>query len=189
MTTTDQMKEKIQQAERAVENMTDVNLKTKAFEVILNNLLSDKSAAKSTSGPEVTSSEKDADFSISKLQKISELNEDQLAQLVEFDENDFTIIASVPGKLETAKQQNATLLILAVMNYVYGSKEMNTTILRKKLTDMGIGSLTNLSTNLKSFENYIVKKGDVKDVTYRITTPGLKKAIELMKNLVGVKND
>lgn len=187
----EKIKEKIKVAEKAVENVLDPSLKSKAFEVVLNNLLKVRGPeARSEINTNVIPNENHS-FSIKKLCQESNLNEQQLKQIFEFENDKFTIITNIPGNKESRRQQNASLVILTVTNYLYGSKEIKTSELKEYLRDLGIRSLVNLSTHLKSFENYILKKGrgGGKNVIYRITTPGLMKGIELIRQMAGEINE
>ena len=123
--------------------------------------------------------------SIEKLAQKTDLTVEELKHIFDFEENDVRIIHPVEGK-ESERQLNATILYLTVYKYCFGLEEIDSGDLRKKLTDLGIGSLVNLSSNLKRYKNYIVHKMSAwgaTDTSYRITIPGELRGIKLIKEL------
>jgi hypothetical protein len=52
---------------------------------------------------------------------------------------------------------------------------------------LGIKSLVNLSTNLSEYKQFILPKGKPKskEFSYEITLPGIKKGLEIIKELSG----
>jgi len=92
----------------------------------------------------------------------------------------------IEGKSEGEKQLNSTLCILTAKKYFYGDGSILSQELRVKLKKLGIKSLANLSKNLAKYPNYLicnVTKGS-KSSSYEITIPGIKRGLELIKNLV-----
>lgn len=127
--------------------------------------------------------------SVEKLAQKTDLTVEELKHIFDFEENDVRIIHPVEGK-ESERQLNATLLYLTVYKYCFGLEEIDSGDLRKKLTDLGIGSLVNLSSNLKRYKNYLVHKMTARgttDTSYRITIPGELYGIKIIKEL-GNKN-
>ncbi len=124
--------------------------------------------------------------SVEKLAQKTDLTVEELKHIFDFEENDVRIIHPVEGKSEGERQLNATLLYLTVYKYCFGLEEINSGDLRKKLTDLGIGSLVNLSSNLKRYKNYLVHKMSARgatDTSYRITIPGEIRGIKIIKEL------
>lgn len=188
MIETGEIKEFIKRAEESVESMNDEKLKLKAFEVVLNNLMkpsegiiisSEKIKSEELNNKEISM------FSKDNLLNNLELSETQLNNIVEFDGDNFRILPPIKGKSEGEKQKKASLIILTNKYYCYGAREIETAELRNNLQDMGIKSLKNMATHLKNFENYIIKKGKPGSsaTLYRITDPGLKEGLRLIKEL------
>ena len=126
------------------------------------------------------------DGSIQKLAEKVGMKEEELKHIFEFEERDVRIISQTEGKSESQRQLNATLLYLTVYKFCFGLKEIRSSELRRKLEDLGIHSLVNLSTNLKQNKNCIWHKMDRRGETstcYRITTPGEIEGLRLIKNM------
>jgi len=110
------------------------------------------------------------------------INIDVLKEIVYFDDSGFTIITEVTGKDNKEKQINATLLILTINDICYGNNSVKSQDLKAKLEYLGIRSLVNLSTNLKTIKNYIIpdgKSGSL-DYSYKITLPGKKEGLRIL---------
>jgi len=191
------LKEKIKIAEESVKDMHDAELKKKAFEVILNKLINvtpDKHTKKqepSPSEPKNVGEESVTKiFEPNKLADASGLSVEELGNIVDFDGNDFHVVAQIPGKSFSEQQKNAALLIITANYYCTGDREYDAGKLRKRLEDLGIKSLVNMATILQGFENYFVKKGEKGSrlTAYRITNPGLQEGIKLIKE-IGGKNE
>ncbi len=192
MIETGEIKEFIKKSEESVEGVNDEKLRLKAFEVVLNNLIKSSIEEKNISYSEKPKSKDVVNKSMDKLNKDNLLNalnmsDIQLNNIVDFDDNDFRILPRIQGKSEAKRQQQATLIILTVKYYCYDDREINTSELKNKLRNMGIKSLENMATNLKDFENYIIKKGEQRSpaTLYRVTDPGIKEGLKLIKELGG----
>ena len=125
------------------------------------------------------------------LQKLKEKTNagDKIDHIFDFDKHDVRLIHPIISEnvSESIKQYKATLLYLMALKYCYGLHEISSRELRKKLEDLGLKSLVNLSTNLKSFSSFIVHKKGAKgntDTSYKITIPGEMEAIRIIKDLV-----
>lgn len=124
--------------------------------------------------------------SIQELVNKLSIKEEDLKHIFEFGETDIRIIAPIGGKSESRRQLNATLLYLTIYKFCFDLKEIRSTELRRKLLDLGIQSLVNLSTNLKQNQNYIWHRMDQRGDTttsYRITTPGEIEGLRLIKEM------
>lgn len=190
------IKELIQKAEKSVEDMGDEKLKLKAFEVVLNNLMKSSNEEKANSYsklPGFSELPKSGELINKQINKLSEdnllnklnISNTQLNSIIDFDGDDFRILPRIQGNSEAEKQKKASLIIITIKYYCYGSKEINTVELKNKLQDMGIKSLNNMATHLKDYENYMVKKGKQgsPETSYRITDPGLNEGLKLIKEL------
>lgn len=191
---------KIRAAEEAVKEIKDSELKKKAFEIVLNRLLlsveektvTEKSEPREEKNSQDSRSETDGkkEFNPTKLIEATKLTAEQLGNVIDFDEGNFHVVATIPGKSYADQQKNAALLVLTANYYCSGEREYDAGKLRKRLEDLGIKSLMNMATILKNYENHFVKKGDAgsRSTVYRITNPGLQEGINLMKRL-GEKRD
>lgn len=192
----EKIKEKIKIAEETVKDMQDAELKKKAFEVILNKLITpeievpsrkqnntqQQEEIKNQDSTEKTPSQ---DFNPEKLTEATGMPIDRLGSVIDFDGNDFHVVAQIPGKSHSEKQKNAALVIITTNYYCTGNRDYDAGKLRKRLEDLGIKSLVNMATILQNFENYFVKKGEQgsKSTAYRITNPGLQEGIKLIRQL------
>ncbi|MFH1774527.1 MAG: hypothetical protein ABH874_06175 [Methanobacteriota archaeon] len=124
------------------------------------------------------------DQGIKKLAADAGITEEQLKHVFDFEEEDLNLIAAIEGN-EAEKQCRATICILTALDYCYGKDIIESKILRKKLEKLGISSLNNLSTNLAKFANFIVPKGEPgsPNFCYKITLPGKKKGLEIIREL------
>lgn len=123
-----------------------------------------------------------------RLREFSEeigIDVEQLKYVFHFGEEDLTLIAVIKGKKENERQLKATLCILTGYHYYYGEDEIRSQELRKKLRWSGIRSLTNLNSNLKRHRELLIPKGKPgsPEFRYQIIYPGIKKGIEIIKEL------
>lgn len=190
--TEEKLKEKIALAEKSVESVKDEKLKAKAFEIVLNSLLSEKvTKSSNTQNKPKPSGIKDSleGFIVLHPSNLADTLGVELAELsniIDFTENEFRIIVNIPGKSEGDKQRNASLIILTVLYYCKNQRDIKSSDLRDILRDLGIGSLVNMATNLKIDSSYWVLKGEPssKLFYYRITTPGIQKGLEIIKSML-----
>lgn len=117
---------------------------------------------------------------IKKLSKATRLDEDQLKYVFHFDGDGFTIIAPIKGN-QAEKQLKATLCTLTVNDCMYGKNDITSGDLRSILEELGIGSLTNLSTNLRSQRQFIIAKNS----NYKLTHPGKAEGLNIIRELYG----
>jgi hypothetical protein len=124
---------------------------------------------------------------IEKLSKDAGIPEERVRHVFDFEDEDLNLIATVEGKNEDEKQFKATVCILTAYHYCYGRDEIKSQDLRKKLAWLDIKSLVNLSTNLAKYKRFIIPKGKPRspEFSYKITIPGIKKGLEIIKELSG----
>jgi len=122
---------------------------------------------------------------IEKLSGDAGISEEQLRSVFDFEEEDLSLIATVEGKNEAEKQFKATICILTAYHYCYDRDETRSQDLRKKLEWLGIKSLGILSANLAKYKQLIRPKGKSRSpqFAYKITYPGIKKGLEIIKGL------
>lgn len=115
------------------------------------------------------------------------IGEEELIETIYFENGSYKIIAEIDGKTNKKKMLNATLLILTINDICYGSNRIRTQDLKKKLEYLGIGSLANLSTNMKSVKRFVIPDGKrgSKEYGYKLTLPGRKEGIRLLSELTG----
>ncbi len=107
-----------------------------------------------------------------------------LNEIYEIENEDVNINLALPNKMESEKQEIASLLILACGYYCFGSATIAASSLNKKLKWLGIKSTSNLKKNL-AVHGYFetVGKAGSNNFQYKITFPGVQKAVELIKQL------
>jgi len=114
------------------------------------------------------------------------VDEEDLYKIFDFDEK-IHLLVQPKGKNEGEKQLKASLIILTAYNHYFNKREISSSDLIRMLEDVGIGSLVNLSTNLKEHRDLIIhkkgKRGSTK-TSYRITIPGLHEGYLLIKELL-----
>ena len=127
---------------------------------------------------------------LEKFSKDVGISEEQLMYIFNFGEDDLGLITVIKGKKESEKQIKATLCILTAYHYCYDSDEIRSQDLRKKLEWLGITSLVHLSLNLTKYKQFIISRGVPKspNFSYKITYPGIKKGLEIIKELSDAQN-
>jgi len=113
-----------------------------------------------------------------------------LNEIYEIENEDVNINLALPNKKESEKQEIASLLILACSYYCFGSDTIAASSLNKKLKWLGIKSISNLKKNL-TVHGYLetVGKAGSNNFQYKITFPGVQKAVELIKQLKNGKDE
>lgn len=185
--------ESIELAKKLVEHMKDDEYKMKSFEVILNNLLENKSSSKKIKEDEISLHEKEIvpTKKIKGIKKLIEdvnVSEEQFYSLFDIEGTKANILDPPKGKNSSEEQFMNSTLLLILNYYLTGSYEMSSSILRKRLEEHGVGSLVNLSTNLNIKKRYILRKAGKKGNTntfYKLTFPGIKGGLHLIKKLAG----
>ena len=115
------------------------------------------------------------------------ISQDKLKETIYFDKGDFIILSEIEGENNIEKQINATLLILTISDICYNDNSMKTQDIRRKLEYMGISSLTNLSTNLKTIKTYLISYGRSTASGYKLTLPGKKSGIKILTDICNNK--
>jgi len=181
-----EIKKKIQLAKQSVADIEEP-FKTKAFEVILSNLL------KTTEGEKVrgiathpikvkTKGTKTLDQKIAELAKAANVDASKMKDIFEFEGDNVIFIGKVEGK-EVEKQVKISECLLAAHKVVYGKTWVESSILCKALDDYGVGSLANLAKNLGKCSSDIRTKGKGRWKKYKLTQQGFENALALIKQL------
>lgn len=126
------------------------------------------------------------DTGIENLVKYLGVEKTDILRILEFDE-DINFLVVVPGENNEERQLKSTLVLLLCYFYYYGTDRILANSLIKKLEDLGIKSLVNLSTYLQKYPQYIIhkkgKKGSIINY-YKITLPGREYAKEILLSLI-----
>jgi len=182
---TEEIKEKIQLAMSLVEGVPEP-FKTKAFEVILSNLLEGVLPKKAShilhEETKVTEATRNIEPKIQKLAELVGTEVRQLKDIFQFEENRPIFIGRVNGT-EAEKQVQICRLVIFVLKEVYGQEWVEGSFLWKILQDYGIGSLENLATNLKARENEFRMMGQKRGRKYKLTEPGRQNALQSLRQL------
>ena len=183
----EEIKKKIQLAMNSVKDVPEP-FKTKAFEVILSNLLIEFSPKKPLPSTHTEKRPIEGEVSVeekmAKLAKIANLEVNQLKDIFHFGEKEPVFIGRVDGT-EAEKQAQICRFLLLASHEVYGIEWVESSFLWKTLQDYGIGSLGNLATNIAKRENEFRAMGRGKGRKYKLTEQGRQNAIESLKQLVG----
>lgn len=184
---TKEIKEKIQLAITLVEDVPEP-FKTKAFEVVLSNLLEGFLPKKTRplfpkEAKESRETAQSIEDKIERLAKIVDIEVSQLKDIFQFEEKEPIFIGRVEGT-EAEKQVQACRLIILVSKEVYEQEWVDGSFLWKVLKDLGIGSLDNLSRNLKSREDEFRMMGQKTGKKYKLTEPGRRNALQSLRQLV-----
>jgi len=125
---------------------------------------------------------------IQKFAKDVGISVENLRKVFDFGETNLSLIAIIDGKGEEEKQLKAALCILTAYHYFLSRDDIVAENLRDKIKNLGIKSLTNLSTYLRRYPNFIIcnVRSGSNTSTYKITYPGIKRGLELIKELSGV---
>lgn len=122
---------------------------------------------------------------IKKLSEAAALSKDTLKNIFHFEDDYIILLCNIEGKNEAEKQLKATLVILTAYNHLYDKDRILSKDLVDKLKYLGIGSLVNLSTNLRKYRQYIIPLGKQgsSNFSYKITHPGIQKGLEIINEL------
>lgn len=184
------MKKAITIASEAVKDMEDKELKLKSYEVILNNLLKDKSNADVAA--KISHSAQDTDIgSYDLLAKKLDLKE--TAKIKDFVEIGEEIRIFPQIRRENAIEEQALFLTiyLSIGKVCFDQVEISSSELREVLARHQIQSINNLSTNAKKISRFIIHKsgkvGSTK-TSYRITHEGISYGLSLLKKIIEGEN-
>jgi len=127
------------------------------------------------------------------ISKILNLSEDNIRKIVFVRENDATLIDTKFINTKSIKelQLNTSLAILLIYKYIFNLEKCPSSLLRKKLSLLGVKSLVNLTTNLHKYPEYVLhdagKVGSI-DNYFFLTQPGEEKIKILIKEYLEAKN-
>lgn len=107
---------------------------------------------------------------------------EQLQNVVEFEKEKFHLIKALPFPSMKEKQQKASLIILTVGKLCYGVDEMRATEISSIMENIGVSS-ANYAYAMSQIRQEVLGKGAGKGTVYRITIPGVKKGLEIIKEI------
>ncbi|MBE2228385.1 MAG: hypothetical protein IAE93_13605 [Ignavibacteria bacterium] len=138
---------------------------------------------------EISIVNKESTGSISKLAEALNTTDEQLKLILDLDANDFRIIKNIEAAKLPEKQYIMTICILTISNYLFKRDYLPTKDLISQLENHGIDK-SNLNRTLKAFTEHVVAKGKKgsSDYVYKITTPGLIKGKEILKQMLKSTN-
>jgi len=118
------------------------------------------------------------------LAKSCRITIDQLHNVFDFVGDGVSFIVPLSGS-ENEKQETGCMCILAAHEVVYGREWIESTTLKETLRQAGVGSLTNLSTMLKSRTQTFRMKAvaEKKKTPYKLTDIGKRDAFERIRRL------
>lgn len=181
---TKEIKDKIQLAITLVEDVPEP-FKTKAFEVILSNLLEGSLPKKTPpsfpkeakESSEIVQSLEDK---IERLAKIADIEVSRLKDIFQFEEKEPMFIGRVEGT-EAERQAQISRLMILVCKEVYGKEWVEGSFLWKVLGDYGVGSLQHLARNLERRENEFRMMGQGRGRKYKLTEQGRQNAVASLR--------
>jgi len=178
-------KEKIDIAKKAVEGQAEP-YKTEAFKIILSKLLNSDSkypSGDSAGLPSDEGADVDNDNPLQKFANEIGINKNDLMNVIDFTNNELSLLR-VKG--EGTKEQNfySAIIILAFWKVVCKDEPFISNVKFSPISKYGIPT-NHLSKNLKQkeYKEFIITKGKKKAIKYRITTKGIQKAYEIIREL------
>lgn len=180
------IKEKFELAKKIVQGEKDPFM-TEGFKIILQKLLDSEDISKSgfSSEPQNNQNADKSDPMVI-LANYIKIKKDDLMNVIHFQDNEL-ILLKVKGVNTTEQNFYTAIIILTFWKIGKKVEFLSNVKLGHPMSRYGL-STKNLSTNLKKdeFKEYVVPKGKGKSKEYRITTKGVQKAIEIIKELSGV---
>ena len=112
----------------------------------------------------------------------------KLMEIFHIENEDITVLINLKNKKYREQHFEYVILLLTASNYCLGRNSIETNILKEKFKKMGIKSLQNLSSNLKSYDNYLMTEGEVgsSHFVYKISFKGLQKGIEVINQYLRI---
>lgn len=180
------MKKAIVLATEAVKGMEDEDLKLKSYEVILNNLLKEKSDVK-VANIISTPKEKFNEGSYNLLNsRLNIKDEDKIKDFIEVNKK-IRLLFEIKRQNTIEEQALFLIIYLATRKICFVDSEITSTELRETLAEHQIKNIKNLSTNVKKLSRFIIHKsgkiGSTKTF-YRITNEGSSYGLSSLKKII-----
>ncbi len=185
----EKIKQLIRTAHEAVKDESEP-YKLEAFKIILTKLLNDNfetmQSHKKTLHTQSTNQSEDGSDSnpIQKLAKICSVSDEQMRNVLDYENGKFIILKKVEGATTAEKQINASLCILTAWAKGMNQSWIGTVTLGDSLRELSIDT-AHLGENITKTE-YFSLKGKRKGAKYHITTQGWQEGLDLLKSLAGV---
>ncbi|PIN73756.1 hypothetical protein COV20_06065 [Candidatus Woesearchaeota archaeon CG10_big_fil_rev_8_21_14_0_10_45_16] len=180
-----ELKEIINIAWSAVKDIEDKDRRQKTYEIIMNNLIG------KAKKPEVVKERSKSPItiidSIEKLAKKLNIDKEKLEDFIEVDTDDMNILFPIKRNSNREEHLIFSLVYLTIRKLCLEVREIESSKLRELMASRGLGSLVNLSTNLKKFPTLIAHKSGKKGSTntyYRLTIEGFSKGLWLLKEII-----
>jgi len=175
-----EIKEKIEFAKKIADEFEEP-YKTESFKIILSSLM--KKGKISNDSSEDGDTDDEGFESSDKLEQKIGIPKSEIMNVIDFDGEKCTLV-KVKGASMLAKLLSGSLIALTIFRIVNNYEWVTTVKLGKVMTDYGLKT-NNMAVTLqtKANETYLRTKGTGKSLQYRITTEGLQKGIELIKEL------
>ena len=118
-----------------------------------------------------------------------DLSEDEFKGLYNYSGGQVNLnMYPIPGNTKGNQEKNAALLILFAYKMGLSTEWVSANILRKTLQNLGLGD-TNFSTNMRAMKPDILPEVQNGKNSYKITIPGERTAINILKEFTKGKNE
>lgn len=180
-----ELKEIINMAWSAVKDIDDKDRRLKTYEIIMNNLIG------KTEKPEIVKEKGKNSLtttdSLEKLTKKLNIDNEKLGDFIEVDTDDMNLLFPIKRNSNREEHLIFSLIYLTIRKLYSEDREIESSKLRELMASRGLGSLVNLSTNLKKFPSLIAHKSGKRGSTntyYRLTIEGFSKGLWLLKEVI-----
>jgi len=187
------IKECIEIASKAVEDIQDPKVRDKTYEIVLNNLMGGTKQVLSKVPMESKNDEKNGQLENGVPQNYSDIISKKLnveRERVEdfFEINQGNVEILFPLNFKAIAEQHFVFitLVLTIRKIVNGDREVDSSQVREMAKTKGLKSLVNFSTNIKKYPEYIIHKhGKIGSTSgsYKLTIDGYNRGIELLKKI------
>lgn len=186
-----QIKEKIDEIKKVVDGYEEP-YKTESFKILFSRSLESTDPPKSLvkhihKKDEVKENDQETDRNTSnpilKLSELCKVTEEQLRDVLEYDNGHFILLKKTNGTITKEKQINASLCLVTAWAKGLDVPWVKTTDLGKQLKESSIPT-KHLGENLTDTD-YFVLRGKRRAAKYHITTQGWQKGIELLNEMAG----
>lgn len=168
----DFVSEKYKEILNDIQSMGLFEIDTQCHEQVLRQPIDNASAIHISSQDTISETEKFADSAGVTL--------DELLNVYDFNNGDIYIHRDVKGS-DAEKQKKITKLALIANEYIIGKNDLSGKALGKYMTELAVGSMSNLAANLKREKGIIKIKN-----RYRLNAIGKREAFDLIKELVQI---
>lgn len=179
---------KIYEIQKIVDGI-DEPFRTESFKILFSKAMSDESSVSSKSVKQTLLKQtqaisKQTTNTINPLAKLSvhcKVSEEQLRNVLDYENGQFIILKKVQGNSTAEKQVTASLCILTAWAKGMDTPWLSTIKLGDSLRELSINT-KHLGENITKTD-YFVLKGSTIGAKYHITTQGWQKGLEILKSL------